>query len=163
MNSDSSLAVSDFDEDTYEMLLENDQKANNYSGTSTFLNNNKQATSNILAHNSDDDSNNNYPNGSEQNHINFPSTSLRVIEASSTDEENIGNSQRLGKKRRRKPSLWKRNQAKTRKALGFVYTNTSGKVIDKRLPGTTCTCKNNCFSKISEDDRADIFNIFNDI
>lgn len=40
--------------------------------------------------------------------------------------------------------------------------NTSGKVIDNRLPGTPCTCKNNCFSKISEYDRADIFNTFND-
>lgn len=54
MNSDSSLAVSDFDEETYRILLENDQKANNYSGTSTFLNNNKQATSNILADDSDE-------------------------------------------------------------------------------------------------------------
>jgi len=99
-------------------------------------------TSNILANYSDDNSNNNYPNGSEQNHINyFPSTSLRVIEAYSTDEEIIGSSRRLGKKRRRKPSLWNRNQAMTRKALGLEYTNTSGKVIDKILPGTTVFLK----------------------
>lgn len=68
----------------------------------------------------DDDSNNNFPNGSEQNHIHFPSTSLRVIEASSTDEENIGNSQRLGKKRRRKSSLWNRNKAKFRTGASFA-------------------------------------------
>lgn len=86
-----------------------------------------------------------------------------VIEVSSTDEENIANSERKSKKRCRRQGLWNRNQVKTNKALGLIYTNTIGKVIDKRKPGRSCTCKNNCFSKISEDDRAILFNIFNEI
>ncbi|KAF0721004.1 Reverse transcriptase domain-containing protein, partial [Aphis craccivora] len=119
MRTDSSLSVSDFDEEIYRKLIENDQKVNdnNNSNTCTFSNINKQVTSyNILTYDSDGNNNNNYHfNGFEQNH-NIPSTSLCVIEPSSTDEEdNIVDSERKGKKRRRRLSLWNRNKAKTSK------------------------------------------------
>lgn len=167
MRTDSSLSVSDFDEEIYRKLIENDQKVNdnNNSNTCTFSNINKQVTSyNILTYDSDGNNNNNYHfNGFEQNH-NIPSTSLCVIEPSSTDEEdNIVDSERKGKKRRRRLSLWNRNKAKTSKAFGLEYTSRSGKVVGTRKPGRPCTCKNKCFSKVSEDDRASLLNIFNNI
>lgn len=58
--------------------------------------------------------------------------------------------------------MWNRNKAETNKALGLEYTSKSGNV-DKNKPSRPCTCNNNCFSKISEDDRASLLNIFNNI
>jgi len=50
MKTDSSLSVSDFDEDIYKIPIKNYRKANNNnSNTPTISNNNKQVTYNILA------------------------------------------------------------------------------------------------------------------
>ena len=64
------------------------------------------------------------------------------------------------RKRPRKPTLWKRNAAKSKRAKGESYVQSSGQVVDAAKPGPPCTCKKNCFSKFTDEERGKIFSGF---
>ena len=62
------------------------------------------------------------------------------------------------RKRPRKPELWKRNEAKAKRAKGEAYVSqTTGRVVQAAKPGPPCSCRRKCFSKFTETERRKIF------
>ena len=64
------------------------------------------------------------------------------------------------RKRPRKPELWKRNVAKTKRAKGEAYVSGTGRVVEAAKPGPPCSCKKQCFSKFTDEERKKIFSCF---
>ena len=65
------------------------------------------------------------------------------------------------RKRLRKPDLWKRNLAKTKRPKGEAYVSQgTGQEVEAAKPGAPCSCKKQCFSKFTEEERKKIFSCF---
>lgn len=65
-----------------------------------------------------------------------------------------------GKKRSRNPEQWKKTKAKLLKNSGKSYTSRTGKTVNERVMGPNCSdrCILKCSSKISDENRIELFN-----
>ena len=78
----------------------------------------------------------------------------------STDEHEVCATQKRSRKRRANPNEWKSNVAKKRRNLGESYISKNSKKImleRKMRPGCDTTCSYKCVSKITEEQRFQIF------
>ena len=65
------------------------------------------------------------------------------------------------RKRPRKPELWERNISKSKRAKGEAYlSQTTGRVVEAAKPGPPCSCRRQCFSKFTEEEKTKIFSGF---
>lgn len=78
---------------------------------------------------------------------------------SSNDERSTPPKKKL-KKRIRRTSEWSDVKRKCLKNIGKGYVTKRGKVVDDKILGKPCACRNRCHKKISHDQRYDCFQKF---
>lgn len=87
-----------------------------------------------------------------------------IIEATDSDSSNYDTVNLNGKKRKVKTANWKRNISKNRRNTGKDYISSfSNKLIPKRVTGPDCKCVWKCFSKITDQDKVSVLEMFNSI
>lgn len=108
-----------------------------------------------LAYETDDDT-------PAQTNENYYCGSVNMISIEPSDEEIVDKEKKV-KKRHKKPFKWTRNIAKNNRAKGVSYISLTGKLREERKTGLPCKCKNARFTKVCEEDRKTIIDIFNQI
>ncbi|CAH1102530.1 unnamed protein product [Psylliodes chrysocephalus] len=89
----------------------------------------------------------------------YPSYPLEGNDTSDSDEQNE-EKQKLKRKRKAKPESWKKNLTKRLRNEGKQYINKNNKLVRERRLGPPCTekCKLKCKTKLTNEERQDIFN-----
>lgn len=94
--------------------------------------------------------------------VDRPTTEATEREEAREIEETIDEGEKRGRKRKRNPDSWKRNERKRLRNAGLSYVNRQKKVVQGRaVKAKGCTtCRSKCNTHMNKEQRAEIFNKF---
>lgn len=98
-----------------------------------------------------------------ENEENNNIVTLNLLDEDSGENDKQGCSTFNGKKRAAKPSVWKRNIVKSKRAKGEGIVSLRGKIVQKRTTGVDCKCKSECFKQFTDEQKKLTIDIFNNI